>query len=350
MRRLLAVLALLLAAAPALADRQAAEFFAGRGEKALQAKDFAQAGEQYLRALQEDPSFHPARYGLAQALLWSGKPGEGTEALRKFAADVKGDPAAPAEWKALAARAEKQLQEADASGAEIQRIVDRYADDLTALARKWIAKDPVTAERAARRVLALRPGDRSAAEVLEKCGFSAKGPPVPLFNGADLQGWEQARFPVWQVVEGVLIGDRRDGASICWNPRESSGDFDVRVDARFVEERTGDPMLALLCCLHADYDYYCFGVLNRRVIFFEGQGAGKRRDIADLSLSETKAAFDVAGWNSFEVRMRGEEAQALVNGVVVARDRRPATRRTGFSGLYVQDARVAYRRLDVQPR
>ena len=45
------------------------------------------------------------------------------------------------------AKAEKQLQTIDASGADLQKLLDRWADELAALARKAMAKDPTTAKR-----------------------------------------------------------------------------------------------------------------------------------------------------------------------------------------------------------
>ena len=101
------VLALLLLSTQAFADRTTAEFHASRGDKALLEKDWAQAEEHFRKAMTEDATFHPARYGLSQALLETGRALPGVEELRKFVTDVKSDAAAPPAWKALVAKAEK---------------------------------------------------------------------------------------------------------------------------------------------------------------------------------------------------------------------------------------------------
>ena len=103
-RRILLVLALLLLPGQALADRAAAESNAALGDKALLGKDWAKAEEHFRKALADDGSFLPARYGLSQALLWSGRVSTGLEELRKFrkASEVEKD----ARWKEFDARVE----------------------------------------------------------------------------------------------------------------------------------------------------------------------------------------------------------------------------------------------------
>jgi len=344
------LLALLAAAPAALADRATAEFFAGRGDKALQAKEWPAAEEHYRRSLQEDETFLPARYGLAQALLGSGRTAPGIEELRKFSNDVRADAAASAEWKALLAKADKQLQDLDLAGAELRKILDRYADDLAALARKWAPKDPATAARAARRILELRPGDKDATALLAKMGGSAKGPAVSLFNGRDFAGWDSPNTVVWTVEEGVIVGNARDGNYYARHTKEFKGDFDVTFEARFLEERTGVPVMGVLACFRGPYDNYFFGLLNRKVCFYDKEKEGEERSIVKVPLSDVKTAVDPVGWNTFELRFRKDEVTALVNGEVVGTDKRPERRDGGFVGISVQDSKVAFRKLEVQPR
>ena len=348
--RILCLLVLLAAAVPALADRATAEFFAGRGEKSLQAKEWPAAEEHYRRSLQEDEGYLPARYGLAQALLGSGKTAPGIEELRKFTESVRADAAASAEWKALLAKADRQLQDLDLAGAELRKILDRYADDLAALARKWAPKDPATAARAARRILELRPGDKEATALLAKLGGSPKGPAVPIFNGRDFTGWDTPNTVVFTVEEGVVIGNARDGNYFARHTREFTGDFDVILEARFLEERSGVPVMGVLACFRGPYDNYFFGLLNRKVTFYDKEKEGEERSVAKLPLSDVKAAVDPAGWNTYELRFRRDEVTALVNGEVVATDPRPQRRDGGFIGICLQDSKVAFRRLEVQPR
>ena len=102
MRARALLLALLLSPSAALADRATAEFQVSRGEKALQEKAWSRAGEFYRKALAEDPTLLPARYGLAQALLGEGLGAPGSEELRKFVTEVNASASAPPAWRLLA--------------------------------------------------------------------------------------------------------------------------------------------------------------------------------------------------------------------------------------------------------
>ncbi len=350
MRRvLLPVAVLLLVAASALGDRKSAEFFSGRGDRALQAKDFTGAEEQYRKALQEEAAFVPARYGHAQALLGLARPAGAVTDLMKVVADVRADPAAPADWKALAARAEKQLQDLDASDAELQRILDRHADDLVALARKWAGKDPAVSEKAARRALDLRPGDKAAEEILEKVDSLPKGAPIQLFNGVDLKNWDLAEFPYWQVREGFIFGEVREGSRQMRSLEEFTGDYEVRMEARLVEERVGqDAMLQLLAGYRGEYDFVAIGLINRKVYFVDRTGDKEKRVLVKTPITEWKAPFDPAQFATYVLRFHGEEVSALVNGEVVGTDKRTERRMGGFVGIYAQGATVAFRKVEVQ--
>ncbi len=346
----LAALVLLLAGAEALADRTAAEFFASRAETSLKAKAWDEAEGHYRRALEEDGTFLPARHGLAQALLGSGRTDDGVTELRAFVAAVEAAGDAPPEWKALGARAAKQLVDVDVAGTELRKILDRYADDLLALARKWAVKDARTADVAVRRVLEIRPGDRAAAELLEKLGGSAKGPAVQVFNGTDLKGWEHARFPQWQVENGLIIGDTIEGAYQVRSEGTFDGDYDVRAEIRMLEERQDDPMAALLVGWKGSYDHYGAGLINRKLYVYERLGEHEFRDVVKITLSEFPGTCDPAGWNLWEIRLRGKEVAVFVNGTELSREPLTAERRKGFVALTIQDGKASFRKIEVQPR
>lgn len=350
MRRALLASALLLAAAAAAhADRQTAEFFNGRGDKALQAKDWAGAEEQYGRALKEDASFLPARFGHAQALLALSRPAAAILELNKVVADVKSDPASPAEWKAMAAKAEKQLQEMDAAAAELQKIVDRYADDLLALARKWQAKDPEIAERSVRRILNLRPGDKAAEEILEKVDHVPKGLPLQLFNGVDLKNWYSVEFPFFQVKGNVILAESPEGSREIRSLEEFTGDYEVRVEARLVSERAGrDPMVQLMAGYRGATDYVGVGLINRKVYFVDRTDTAQKRILVKTPMAEWKAPFDPAQWATYVLRMEGDQVTALINGEVVGTDKRNERRMGGFISIYAQSATVEFRKVEVQ--
>lgn len=352
MRRAAALaLFVVLLAGSALADRQSAQFFGARADKALATKDYAGAEENYRRALTEDATYEPARYGLAQALVGLGKPGPALDELRTFMANVKADAGAPADWKALLVKAEKQFGDMDASAAEIRRLVEKYADDLVALARKWAQKDPVVAKRAARRALQLRPGDPQATEIAGKVEETGNGPPVVLFNGADLKNWEKADFPFWQVLNDVIVADVRDGSREMRTQLSFSGDFDVRMEARVTQEKLGeDTMIALLGAYKGDNDFEAVGIINKKVYFVDRTGEKQKRIIVKTPITEWKAPFDPLQWTKYELRFRGDKITALINGEVVGEDDRSEHRQDGFIALYAQAATVAYRNVEVQKR
>src|SRR5262245_63548442 len=95
-------------AATAFADRETALFSTKRAEKSLAAKKFDEAESLYRKALEEDGTYLPAHYGLAQALVGLGRSGPAIEELRRFLDGAKADAALPADWKALVPKAEKQ--------------------------------------------------------------------------------------------------------------------------------------------------------------------------------------------------------------------------------------------------
>ena len=73
----------------ARADRETAEYFTKRGDKSLRAKEWDKAEESFRRALKEDESFLPARYGLAEALIKGGKQSAGVLELRRLIEDAE---------------------------------------------------------------------------------------------------------------------------------------------------------------------------------------------------------------------------------------------------------------------
>jgi tetratricopeptide (TPR) repeat protein len=345
---LAAVLAL--AAGAALADRETAQFTAGRADKALAAKKWEDALGLYRKALDEDATYLPARYGLAQALVGSGASAQAVEELRAFVDAVRATDPPPAEWKTLLAKAEKQLADLDASGAALQKLLDQFADDAASLAEKWLTKDPAFAERTLRRGLRLKPGHAKSAQLLEKLGKSASSEVISLFDGKSLKGWEFANPPIWQVIDGEIVGDVRDAATYTRSERRFEGDYDVRLEARRIEEHPGPTWYGVLPAWTAEENCYDLGNLGRKIVWFEGLGKGKDRDIVNVPYEDLKTPFDPQKWNLFELRIRGGKATALVNGEVVGEDQVPATRKGGFIGLKVQDVKAAFRKIEVELR
>ncbi|MCE9634280.1 MAG: DUF1080 domain-containing protein [Planctomycetes bacterium] len=349
--RLLAVtLTALALGAVALADRETSQFHASRADKLLTGKKWDEAAGLYRKSLEEDDTYLPARFGLAQALVGAGNSAAGLVELRGFVESARAADPLPPEWKPILAKAEKQLNDLDAAGQALQKILVGYADDVAALAERWATKDPGFAERAARRALKVKPGHAKAMQVLEKMGKSSAGETIDLFNGKNLAGWVFANPPTWQVIDGALVGDVPDAAMTIRSERIFEGDYDVRIEARRVEEYAGSKMFAVLPTWKKDRDYYELGILGRDAIWCEPNGPGKSRDIVTLETTKLKKPFDPAAWNVFELRFRGKTVTALVNDEVIGDEPRPENRKGGFVGLLVQDLKVAFRKVQVEVR
>lgn len=348
---LLAVLAASLFAAPASADRETAQFSSNRGDKAVAAKKYEEAEGLYRKAIEEDETYLPARYGLAQALLGEGQSAAAVEELRKFVDAAHAAAALPPEWKTVLAKAEKQLGDLDAAGTALQKIQDGYADALADLGQRWMAKDPLLAERALRRALKLHPAHAKATDLLAKMGKSANSEVIDLFDGTTLGGWESANPPTWSVADGEMVAAARDGTFYCRSLRVFEGDFDVHAEMRVVEEYAGQVYFGLMPCFKAEYDHYGFGCIRGKVWWSDTTDQqSKPRDIAYLTPNQLKKPFDPKQWNTFELRCRGKEVTALVNGDEVAKEPRPDSRKSGFVGLIAQSAKVAFRKIQVEVR
>ena len=348
--RLAFLAAALLALPPAaLADREAAEFHAEKGEKALKAGDTDSAGESFRKSLEEDGTFHPARFGLARALIATGRPSEGLEELRRFIAEMKAEVAPPPAWGGRHVRANRMFEEMDAASAEIAKVVDRYADSLVALGKKWKEKDPLVAERALRRALKLRPGDKAAVDLLAVVDSIPKGKPIDLFNGADFSGWLDAELPYFRVDSGAIVADVERGSRQIRSAEALDGDYDISVEARVVSESgNGDPMVSLLAALKGTYDFVGVGLINRKVYFFDRLTEKDRRILYKGAVEEWGHPLDLTAWNTYALQFRREEITALINGMEVGKHPRAPERAEGFVGLYAQGAKVEFRKVRLQ--
>ena len=178
-----------------------------------------------------------------------------------------------------------------------------------------------------------------------------KGPPVALFNGADLKTWVDADFPYWQVVEGNVIGDIREGSKQIRTQAPVEGDFDIRMEARFLEQRAGqDAMIGLLAGYRGTNDFLGIGLINGKVYFWDRLSDKEKRIFVKIPIEEWKVPFDPAQWNAYELRLRGDQVTALINGEVVGQEVRSDARKGGFAALYAQAAKVAFRKIELQRR
>jgi tetratricopeptide (TPR) repeat protein len=334
-------------AAIALADRETAAFSAARGDKALAAKKFEEAEGLFRKAIEEDATYLPARHGLAQALCGEGKTAQAVEELRKVVDAARADAALAAEWKAVVAKAEKQLAEIDSVGTAFKKIQSTYVDALLDLAQRWSSKDATAAARAARQALAVRPDDPRATQLLEKLA-PKKGDVTALFDGAGMTGWFFADAPMWTIEDGAVVGNTGAKPYVMRTEKMFDGDYTVRCEAKLIA-KTGEPAwFALMPCWKGPEDRYALGSMDGKL-----EWQDKCDKIGDQARGITlgampKKPFDPTAWNTFEMRFAGDEVFAFVNGVQVAKEARPDHRRNGFVGLVVANVKAAFRKIEVE--
>jgi tetratricopeptide (TPR) repeat protein len=335
-------------AAIALADREIAAFSSQRGDKALAAKKFEEAEGHFRKAIEEDATYLPARHGLAQALCGEGKTAQAVEELRKVVDAARADSALAAEWKAVVAKAEKQLADIDSVGTAFKKIQSTYVDALLDFAQRWSAKDPAAAARAAQQALALRPDDPRAAQLAEKLA-PKKGDVTVLFDGASTAGWFFADAPMWTVEDGAVVGNTGANPYVMRTEKTFEGDYTVRCEAKLLT-KTGEPAwFALLPCWRGPEDRYALGAMDG---LLEWQDKCDKAGVAARGITlgaMPKRPFDPTVWNTFEMRFAGDQVAAFVNGVQVGKEARPDYRRSGFVGLVVANVKAAFRKIEVEP-
>jgi hypothetical protein len=342
-----AVLAFL--ATPVRADRETAEFFAKRAERAAKAGDAAGALAEWRKATAEDDGFVPAHVGLGEALLSAGAKDEALVEFRAaVAAAAKAKPL-PAGWADLVARAKQRLAEKDAGGLTLERIQRAYVDALIALADRSKAKDPVLAQRALRRAAEVLPEDPAVVERRSATGTPAKEK-VVVFDGRSFEEFvPKSDDPIWTIADGVVRGGLAGKAKGLQTLRLFDADVDVKMEARLVKTLGASPKLAVIGAGGADNEGIVFGVLEDVVVLDEETGGGARRRIWTLLRRNAKPAFDPAQWTTYELRLRGDSVTVLVNGVVLRKEKRPKERREGTVGFVVQDGVAEVRKFEVQP-
>lgn len=339
------------AAAPAAADRATAEFFEQRGNQASREKRWEDALGHYRRALQEDETYLPARWGLGEALVGAGQRAPGIEEMRRFVLEAGSAASLPPAWAALLARARKRLGEIDALGTELTRLTEASVGPLLALAKRWMEKDPDVAKRALLHVLALRPGHAEATQLLSTLGAP---PPdakvVEVFNRKDTDGWLWMGPPTFAVEDQLLVARTKGKAVIARTKRDYGGDVDVGIELR-VMETFPDPMYVGLGLMKGEYDLLELGMFEDKLIVCDQL---TEEDDTNRMFSKDFAAFDppvdLRAWNRFELRLRKGRVGVVVNGKQVDEVDRPERRDRGFVSLKVQESLVQVRSVTVAER
>ena len=91
------------------------------------------------------------------------------------------------------------------------------------------------------------------------------------------------------------------------------------------------------------------GMLAGELVLREEDGASQRNVFA-VDPSKAKRPFDPKEWTTYELRFRGPEVQAFVNGVLVAARERQPGRESGYIVIVVQNAKIACRKVEAFKR
>lgn len=333
----------------ASADRAAAEFFSQRGEKATREKDWTGAQTAYRKALEEDATFLPAQLGLAESLLGAGDKGAGVEELRKMieAADAL-SPVPPA-WVAAVSKARKRLTEVDAAGAQLDQIADKYVADLLASTDRWLVKDPDGAGLSLREAARVRPDHPRVKALLDKLAKADAAAWTQLFNGKDKAGWLWLDASEWGVIQGNLVGNSPNRALLAKSQLSFRGDFDVRMEMRVVE-KFKDSMFVLMAAVKADARCSAFGLMGDLIGWEEEFDPSRHETKWNSRPSELPKPVDVMQWVTYEMRFRGNQCFAVINGDVVATLPRDPDRNDGAIGLRLQGVKVQVRKVEARTR
>jgi hypothetical protein len=183
----------------------------------------------------------------------------------------------------------------------------------------------------------------------------------PLFNGRDLDGWEQVGPGGFTVEDGLLVS--HGGMGLLWYTREPFGDCRLRVVYRTgrVEDNSGvfiridgppaDPWHAV----HHGYEVQ---------IYAPGDDRHRTGVIYSMSSTDRHADAPPGEWNRMEIELDGGLVRVWLNGVRLTEfdpaapvppreqpyepERGPRPRR-GYIGLQNHDgpSRVAFREVSV---
>ena len=104
---------------------------------------------------------------------------------------------------------------------------------------------------------------------------------------------------------------------------------------------------ALLGAVKEEYVLTALGILNEKVNWNEWDGEDREREVFSARYGGLKRPFDPKAWTVYELQFRKDRVRALVNGEVLATISRDKARDEGFVGMKVQNAKVAFRRIEV---
>jgi tetratricopeptide (TPR) repeat protein len=315
--------------------------------QALESGKWDEAKRLYEAALSESPDSILARAGLAKALEGKGDKTDAIVALRQVVREAAQRGDLSAQEEKAREESEQRLAKVDPNGSDLQGILQGYAGKVISLALRYKHKDPDLAQRALSTALGLDPANERGLKLQEQLLEERR---QPLFDGKQIKTWLHGDSPYWRVENGVIVGDAHDVASYIRTQETTDGDFDVSMDARVVKTFAGQSFFALQGAFKAEDEFSALGVMDEDLVWFEGHASKAKVQVYQRPLAALPGAVDPTAWNTYELRFRGDEVVAMVDGKEAYRIPRDPARDGGYLALLCQHCTVQFRNVFVTPR
>jgi tetratricopeptide (TPR) repeat protein len=236
-------------------DPDVADFLLKKAQKALRAKDYAEAESSFRRAMEEMSPFPDAAYGLGETLEKLDRNLDAIAAYQRCHDEVAAQADSPASARSLQRKAAHAIARLQRRFADLAKIDKDFIDRCMAFGRKYGDTNPAQARLAYEAVLGIDPAHASAKAALERLPSAPKreqpAPPSPaapkpwgksLIVSDDLEAWSPGLAKEWSCSAGVVTGDvpDRDGKLNWLDDREFEENYALRVRFRVVHVHDED--------------------------------------------------------------------------------------------------------------
>jgi hypothetical protein len=170
---------------------------------------------------------------------------------------------------------------------------------------------------------------------------------TPLFDGATLDGWQQAGPSGFSVVDGTLQSS--GGMGLLWYTRKQFGDFILKADWKVlhIDDNSGvfvrfpDPANDPWVAVNNGYEVQIDDVGSP-----DGQMIHKTGGIYNLAAPTRVATNPVGEWNVYEIHAVGQSYRVILNGDEVT-DLTGNRSTKGYIGLQNHNGTVSFRNVRI---
>ncbi|MBM3998162.1 MAG: DUF1080 domain-containing protein [Planctomycetes bacterium] len=162
---------------------------------------------------------------------------------------------------------------------------------------------------------------------------------ISLFDGRSLLGWTPGSRADWRVEDGAIVVSSGEKGLLC--TQVPFADFRFHVDF-LAEPRTNSGIFLRTPVRPTDpkSDCYELNIAPSDNPFPTGSLVGRGRSTADASAGK---------WRTFDVTVEGPRVRVRLDGADVLDYQDPSPLRAGRIGLQLNEGRVAFRNIRVQP-